>query len=128
MSAAPKGRLDLPRARRIKQGRDFARARAEGRRLVQGCLIMNWTLLPPGSLSRVGVITMRKLGHAPARSRAWRLLREAFRLQQHCLRTPADIVLVARHSIAGRTYSEVERDFLTALQRAGILRAPVGAS
>ena len=126
MSAAPKGRLRLPRARRIKQGRDFARARAEGRRLVQGCLIMNWTLLPPGSLSRVGVITMRKLGHAPARSRARRLLREAFRLQRHCLRTPADIVLVARHSIAGRTYSEVERDFLTALQRAGILRASVG--
>jgi ribonuclease P protein component len=119
MPAAPKG---LPRTKRIKQGRDFARARAEGRRLVQGCLIMNWIALPPGSQSRVGVITMRKLGHAPARSRARRLLREAFRLRQHCLRTPADIVLVARHSIAGRTFSEVERDFLAALQRAGILR------
>lgn len=127
MPAAPKGPLGLPRARRIKQGRDFARARAEGRRLVQGCLIMNWIALPPGSVSRVGVITMRKLGHAPARSRARRLLREAFRLRQHCLRTPADIVLVARHSIAGRKYSDVERDFLAALQRAGLFRAPADA-
>ncbi|HEU0012006.1 MAG TPA: ribonuclease P protein component [Verrucomicrobiae bacterium] len=126
MSTAPKGSLGLPRARRIKQGRDFARARAEGRRLVQGCLIMNWIVLPPGSVSRVGVITMRKLGHAPARSRARRLLREAFRLGQHCLRAPADIVLVARHSIAGRKFAEVERDFLAALQRAGIFRAPEG--
>jgi len=74
MSAAPKAPRGLPRARRIKQGRDFARARAEGRRLVQGCLI----------------------------------------------------VLVARHSIAGRSFSEVERDFLAALQRAGIFRAPAG--
>lgn len=128
MPAAPKAPLGLPRAQRIKQGRDFARAREQGRRLVQGCLIMNWIVLPPGSVSRVGVITMRKLGHAPARSRARRLLREAFRLRQHCLRTPADIVLVARHSIAGRTFSEVERDFLTALQRAGIFRPPAGAN
>ena len=126
MSTAPKGSLGLPRARRIKQGRDFARARAEGRRLVQGCLIMNWIVLPPGSVSRVGVITMRKLGHAVARSRARRLLREAFRLGQHCLRAPADIVLVARHSIAGRQFAEVERDFLAALQRAGMFRAPDG--
>jgi ribonuclease P protein component len=128
MSAAPKASLGLPRKRRIKQGRDFARARAEGRRLVQGCLIMNWIVLPPGSVSRVGVITMRKLGHAPARSRARRLLREAFRLRQHCLRAPVDLVLVARHSIAGRSYSEVERDFLSALQRAGIFRAPEGGA
>jgi len=128
MSAAPKGPLGLPRARRIKQGRDFARARVEGRRLVQGCLIMNWIVLPPGSVSRVGVITMRKLGHAAARSRARRLLREAFRLRQHCLRTPVDIVLVARHSIAGRSFSEVERDFLVALQRAGIFRPRAGAN
>ena len=127
MSAAPKGSLGLPRARRIKQGRDFARARAEGRRLVQGCLIMNWIVLPPGSASRVGVITMRKLGHAAARSRARRLLREVFRLRQHCLRAPADIVLVARQSIAGRTFSQVERDFLSALQRAGMLREQAGA-
>jgi ribonuclease P protein component len=128
MSAAPKASLGLPRARRIKQGRDFARARAEGRRLVQGCLIMNWIVLPPGSVSRVGVITMRKLGHAPARCRARRLLREAFRLRQHCLRAPVDLVLVARHSIAGRSYSEVERDFLSALQRAGIFRAADGGA
>ena len=128
MSAAPKASLGLPRARRIKQGRDFARARAQGRRLVQGCLIMNWIVLPPGSVSRVGVITMRKLGHAPARSRARRLLREVFRLRQHCLRAPVDLVLVARHSIAGRSYSEVERDFLAALQRAGIFRAPAGGA
>ena len=128
MSAAPKAPLGLPRARRIKQGREFARARAQGRRLVQGCLIMNWIVLPPGSVSRVGVITMRKLGHAPARSRARRLLREAFRLRQHCLRNPADIVLVARNSIVGRTFSEVDRDYLAALQRAGMVRAPASSN
>ena len=122
MGAAPTGSLTLPRARRIKQGRDFARARAQGRRLVQGCLIMNWIVLPPGSPSRVGVITTKRLGHSPARSRARRLLREAFRLRQHSLKEPTDVVLIARTSIVGRKFQEVERDFIQVLKRAGLLR------
>ena len=122
MGAAPTGSLTLPRARRIKQGRDFARARAQGRRLVQGCLIMNWIVLPPGSSSRVGVITTKRLGQSPARSRARRLLREAFRLRQHTLKEPTDVVLIARTSIVGRKFQEVERDFIQVLKRAGLLR------
>ena len=122
MDAAPTG--SLPSSRRIKQGRDFARARAQGLRLVHGCLIMNWFVLPPGSASRVGVITTRRLGSAPIRSRARRLLREAFRARQSCLARPADVVLVARPSIVGRVFQEVERDFVAALRKAGLWREP----
>lgn len=122
MAAAPTAPLALPRARRIKQGRDFARARAQGRRLVQGCLIMNWIVLPPGSASRVGVITTRRLGHAPIRSRARRLLREAFRLRQHELKEPADVILIARPSIVKSPFQKVERDFVSALKKAGLFR------
>ena len=126
MDAAPTGSLVLPPSRRIKQGRDFARARAQGRRLVQGCLIMNWYVLPHGSEPRVGVITTRRLGNAPARSRARRLMREAFRTRQHCLAQPADVVLVARSSIVGRAFREVERDFAKALKKAGLWREAAG--
>src|SRR6266566_6915324 len=34
--------LGLPRARRIKQGRDFGRTKLHGRRVVSGCLAANW--------------------------------------------------------------------------------------
>ena len=121
MDAAPNRSLGLPSSRRIKQARDFARARAQGRRLVQGCLIMNWFVLPPGCPSRLGVITTRRLGNAPARSRARRLLREAFRTRQHTLAQPADLILVARPSIAGRALRDVERDLVVALRKAGML-------
>jgi ribonuclease P protein component len=123
MAAVPTNLFALPASRRIKQGRDFGRARVEGRRLTQGCLIMNWMPLPAGSCSRVGVITARRLGNAPARSRARRLLREAFRLRQHDLARPADIILVARPSIVDRAFGHVERDFVLALKKAGMLRA-----
>lgn len=114
--------LPFSRARRIKQGRDFLRAKAQGRRLVSGCLILNWLPLPAAPASRLGAVTSRKIGNAVARNRARRLLREAFRLHQNALPSPVDLVLVARASIVGKKYSDVERDYLSALKRAGLLK------
>ena len=37
---------------------------------------------------------------------------------------PVEIILVARNSIAGRTFAEVEKDYLTTLRRAGLLKRP----
>jgi ribonuclease P protein component len=123
MDASPLPALGLPRQRRIKQGRDFARARNEGRRLACGCLILNWVGLPARSASRLGVITGRRIGNAVVRSRARRLLREAFRVNQTSLTQPVDVVLVARPSIVDKPFKEVARDYLTALRRAGLHRA-----
>ncbi|MFN7140903.1 MAG: ribonuclease P protein component [Limisphaerales bacterium] len=119
------GRLRLPQTRRIKQARDFARARAQGQRVVVGCLIANWVPLPSGSLSRVGLITSRKIGGAVDRARARRLMRETFRLHQHEFERPVDLVLIARNSIVGKKLPTVEKDFLEALRRARLLKKPV---
>jgi ribonuclease P protein component len=114
--------LRLTRAQRVKDRRDFNRARAGGPRVVQGCLIANWLVLPPGTVSRLGVVTSRKIGNAVARSRARRLLRESFRRHQHELARPAAVILIARQSIAGKALAEVERDYLAALRRGGLLK------
>ena len=122
MGVAPSDRLRFPRSARLKQSRDFARARAQGQRLVCGCLIAN-VLAREGDLpSRFGVVTSKKVGEAVGRSRARRLLRESFRLHQHELGRPVDLVLVARPSIAGKTFAEVERDFLYVLQQGKVLK------
>jgi len=115
-------RLRFGRAARIKQGRDFSRVRREGDRLAIGCLVANWQRLPIQARSRLGVITSGKIGNAVTRSRARRLLRESFRLHQHELITPVDLVLVARPSIAGKGLDSVEKDFLTTLRKAGLLK------
>ena len=120
MSAAPL--LALPRERRIKQGRDFARAKTQGKRVYSGCLIANWLVLPSGSATRLGVITARKIGGAVVRTRARRLLREAFRVHQPDLAQPVDLVLVAQPSIVDKGFADVERDYLAALRRARLLK------
>ena len=131
MPAGPPKPLRFPRAARIKQGRDFARARQEGQRCVCGCMIANWRVLPEGGATRLGLVVSRKVGGSVVRSRARRLLRESFRLHQYELARPVDLVLVARHSIAKLGLCGVEKDFLTTMKRAGLLSAasegrPVG--
>jgi|SRR5215472_11261622 len=115
-------RLKFGRAMRIKQGRDFTRVRQEGQRLVCGCIIANWRKLPSDAISRLGVVTSGKLGNAIIRNRARRLLREAFRVHQHDLTQPVDLVLIARASIIGKGLVEVEKDVLTTLRKAGVLK------
>ena len=115
-------RLRFGRAARIKQGRDFARVRQQGERLATGCLIANWQPLTKLAHSRLGVVTAKRLGNAVVRNRARRLLRETFRLHRHELATPIDLVLVARTSIVGKEFASIERDFLTTLRKAGLLK------
>ncbi len=122
MNPAPPKRLRLGRSSRLAQNRDFARIRLRGERLALGCLIANWSKLPDGSAPKLGVVTSKKIGGAPARSRARRLLRESFRLHQHEITPPVEIVLVARNSIAGKGLADVEKDFLAALRRASLLK------
>jgi len=120
MPAEPPKRLRLGRASRLAQSRDFARVRLQGERLAQGCLIANWHKRSDGGAHKLGVVTSRKIGGAVERSRARRLLRESFRRHQHEFAQPVELVLVARNSIAGKKIADVEKDFLTALKKAGL--------
>ncbi|HUE36230.1 MAG TPA: ribonuclease P protein component [Candidatus Acidoferrum sp.] len=122
MSAQTPKPLRLRRASRVTQNRDFLRIRQQGERLAQGCLVANWNKLPDGAAPKLGVVTSRKIGGAVQRARARRLLRESFRLHQHEFTQPVELILLARNSIAGKKFVEVEKDFLATLRRAGLIK------
>ena len=121
MAPEPHAPLRFDRRNRIKQGRDFAKLRQQGERLTSGCLLGNWMRIEGPAKSRLGVVTSRKVGDAVRRNRARRLLREAFRLHQHQLTQPVDLVVVARPSISDKTFMEVERDLLQFFRKARLL-------
>lgn len=123
MSATPRPRLRLRREQRLRAGGDFVRLKEDGHRQVYGCLILNWQPMAcdKHSFSKVGVITSKSLGCAVVRNRARRLLKEVFRRYQHDLTQPVMVVLVARRSIVGRSYFQVETDFRIALRQARLL-------
>jgi len=123
---APAGKpLRFSQAQRLQRSWEFDRARLEGQRIVKGCLILNWRSADAETVqgtSRLGVVTSRKIGNAVARSRARRLMREVFRLHQHDIQQKADIVLVARQSIAGKSFAQVELDFMAAAKQAKLIQ------
>jgi ribonuclease P protein component len=119
-SSAP-SRNRFTQSARLKRAWEFERTRTAGERLAKGCLILNWKVSPDLAAPRLGVVTSKKIGNAVTRSRARRLLREAFRLHQREL-IPADIVLVARGSIADKESFQVEHDFIMAARQAKLLR------
>jgi ribonuclease P protein component len=117
------GSLRLRREMRLRSSAEFARLKENGRRLVKGCLIANWSeeAGSAGERLRLGVITPKNIGPAVARNRARRLMREAFRLNQRRLRTPLALALIARPSIARKVLADVEKDFLQLMRQARVL-------
>lgn len=111
----------LGRARRLRHPAEFAAIKAKGARVVRRTLIVN-ALRCGRETSRLGVVTSRKVGRAVDRSRARRLLREIFRRHREEFISTTDVVLVAMPPIRGRSYADVERDFLAAARGAHLMK------
>ncbi|MSU35477.1 MAG: ribonuclease P protein component [Pedosphaera sp.] len=129
----------FPRTVRIQDSRDFTRLKDSGKRLSQGCLILNWhcggaeaidvgvngiaAVGRPLPTTRLGVITSRRIGGSVVRNRARRLLREAFRIHRTRLQPGCDLVIIARKSIGNLGLAGVELDFIAACRRARLLQS-----
>jgi len=111
----------LPRSARLIDSSDFQEVFRTERRF-RGRFLILLVGAAGGAALRVGVITgKRSLRRSVDRSRARRLLREAFRLNRHRIRGARDVILIARYTIHGASRQDVERDLLKVAGRAGLL-------
>jgi len=88
-------RLTFPRSRRLHLDRDFRRILKHGRRVEDSRLIL-YVYENQLNFNRMGLRAGRRLGSAPQRNRMKRLLREAFRLDQHVRPGGLDLVCVLK--------------------------------
>ena len=99
---------------RVRRRSDFVRAYTGGAR-TQG-RYMAVFLVPNGlPAARLGVAATRKLGSAVKRNRAKRLAREIFR--RHPIAESFDVIIVPRREILDAPFSNLEADYLSAVER-----------
>lgn len=72
--------------------------------------------------NRLGITVSTKIGHAVVRNRVRRRFREIFRLHKDELSTGYDMIMVARFRAVGSDYQVIERDFLRAVKKLGLLK------
>ncbi len=120
--------LSFRRRQRLQGSRVFSNIRAVGEHRVCGSLIMNWLRISGSREVRLGIVTGRRIGGSVVRSRARRMMREAFRLFQHQIEPGVDIILVARASLVGRPLTGVSKDLLRCLREAGLWMNPTPTS
>lgn len=88
-------KFGLPRSKRIISKRDFDRVYQLQQRTGDQHLLV-FAARNGRPWTRIGLSVSRKQGNAVVRARIKRLLREAFRLQQHELPPGLDLVLIPR--------------------------------
>lgn len=107
-------------------GSAYAEVFERGRTQVCATMVMRWR--PNGlAKSRIGVVTAKRtLRLAVERSRARRLMREAFRLERPQLRPGVDVVLIARRKLLEGDCARTRRDLLWLWRKSALLAAQAG--
>ena len=104
----------------LKKNSDFRRLYTKGKSAATQYLVV-YCRKNRQDHNRTGYTVSTKLGHAVVRNRVRRRLREIVRLNAASMKPGYDLVLVARSRAVEAEYKTLERAYLTACQKLGLL-------
>ena len=111
----------MKRAVTLKENYEFRRLYQRGKSAAGGTMVL-YCRKNKLDHNRLGLTASTKLGHAVVRNRVRRRLREIYRLNAHKLSSGYDIVIVARTRCVGGDYWKMEKAFLSACEKLGLLK------
>ena len=105
----------------LKKNSDFRRLYNKGKSAVNPYMVV-YCRRNKGQTNRLGYTVSTKLGHAVVRNRVRRRLREIYRLNALKLSSGYDIVIVARTRCVGGDFWKMEKAFLSACEKLGLIK------
>ncbi len=106
----------------LKKNHQFRFVYSRGRSIANRLLVM-YSVRNNTQINRFGISVSKKVGNSVVRSRITRLLRESYRLNEAEIRSGYDIVVIARVSAKGASYTEMESALLHLLRKQKLLRS-----
>lgn len=104
----------------MKKNHEFRRLYAKGKSVSTSTLVVYYRRVNR-PYNQLGITVSTKVGHAVVRNKLRRRLREIYRLNEDKLERGLDMVVVARVKARYAAYSELERDYLYACGRLGLM-------
>lgn len=105
----------------MKSNRDFQRLYSKGKSVATPTLVIYFRRTNR-QYNQLGITTGKKVGNAVCRNKIRRRVREIYRLNEHKLKTGMDIVVVARVRAGKSDYATLEKNYLTACSKLGLLK------
>lgn len=103
------------RASRLRNRKSFLGLYERGFR-VSGPFFVLFGLPAAGSRSRLGITATKKFGHAVARNRIKRVIREIFRNNRGIEEAPVDVVVNVKMDARAQPYRRLEADLTSRLR------------
>jgi ribonuclease P protein component len=104
----------FPRASRLRARTLYLGVYDRGQR-VHSTYFVLFGLRGATEISRLGITATKKFGHAVARNRIKRVVREIFRNHRADLTTPIDVVVNVRSNAKDQPYARLEADLVPRL-------------
>jgi len=103
------------RASRLRNRKSFLKLYEQGLRVSTAYFVL-FGLPGAGPQSRLGITATKKFGHAVARNRIKRLIREIFRKNRGVADSPLDIVVNVKLDARTQPYQRLEADLTSRLR------------
>ncbi|BBB90570.1 ribonuclease P protein component [Methylomusa anaerophila] len=110
----------LPKQTKLCKNRSFQAVYRSGKSYANKMAVL-YVVPKTDGHRQIGFAAGKRLGSAVVRNRVKRLLREAYRLNQHKISQGVDLVLVGRQAMVEADLRAAARAFLDLCRRAGIL-------
>lgn len=104
----------------LKKNSDFGKVYRKGKSRANRQLVL-YVLDNGTERNRLGISVSKKVGNSVVRHRVKRLIKEAYRLNEHLFEKGFDLVFIARNDARDRTFAEMEKSVLHVSDSQGIL-------